>query len=365
MNLSELKFDNQLDREFASTLRNRVNEYFTKSGIEKTGNSKLHVQAFLSISIYVLSFLVLIASGITNPWVLMGLWVLMGFGKAVIGTGIMHDAIHGSFSGSNQVNKTMGLSMNLIGGNSWVWKMQHNVLHHTYTNLNEIDDDIDIPVLLRMSPHQPKYPWHRYQHIYVWLLYAFATIFWVTSKDFVQLNKYRDRGLLKEKDEYGMRLMNIVLWKLVYYAYSLVLPILVMPVSWVFVLIGWVVMHLVAGIVLSLIFQPAHVFPDSEFLDHVNPKLKNSYTVHQFMTTTNFQLKNRILDWMAGGLNYQIEHHLFPNICHVHYEKISPIVASTAQEYKIPYYNEKSIWKALQRHGAMLKKLGTEELVAA
>ncbi len=361
MTFLRYKYNNEIDKEFTTTVRLRVNEFFTKHNLSKNANSYMVWKSVAMCLIYFLPLIAMLTGLITNVWVLFFLWGIMGIGTAGIGTGIMHDAIHGSYSNSKNVNKFLSLSMNIIGGNAYVWHMQHDVLHHTYPNIDDADDDIDIPFVLRMSPHQKQRWFHRYQHVYVWILYAFATMYWVTSKDFVQLNKYRRRGLLKDDKEYVNRLINIIKWKIIYYAYLLVLPIILIPVSAGMIVLMFITMHLIAGVLLSIIFQPAHVFLGSSFIQQDFAKIDKSWASYQLETTTNFKLKG-FFRWMAGGLNYQIEHHLFPNICHVHYHRISKIVEDTAKEHNLPYHRQGSLVKALSLHGKMLRTLGNESV---
>ncbi len=357
MSFKKYKYSKDLDTAFASTVKGRVNDFFQSNGLSKNADTTMIVKALIMCLLFFGPLALMYTGLVTNYWILYGLWIIMGVGKAGIGTGIMHDAIHGAFSKSAKTNKLLSNSMNLIGGNAYVWFIQHNVLHHTYPNIDEADDDIDIPFVLRMSPHQPRYWFHKYQHIYVWVLYSFATIFWVTTKDFVQLNKYWDRGLVKNRKEYWKHVLNIVVWKIVYYVYLLVLPLILIPIPALHVISMFIVMHLVAGILLSIIFQPAHVFEGSNFLKVEDIRIDKSWIGYQLETTTNFGLKG-FLKWMAGGLNYQIEHHLFPTICHSHYPKIAHIVKNTAEEFNLPYHFQKDIWGALHMHSSILQHLG-------
>lgn len=360
-NIKNLKFDAADHATFAGELRKRVNQYFADNQISKFGTGALHIKTIIAFSLYLIPYFLMISGVITHVWLMYGLWTVMGIATATIGTCIMHDSIHGSYSKTPWINTVLGQSMNLIGGNAYVWKMQHNVLHHTFTNVNHVDDDIDIPVLMKMSPHQKQYSFHRFQHIYVWFLYSLATLFWVTTKDFVQLNKYKQRGMMKDNKEYLIRLFNIIFWKIIYYAYLLAIPLIFIPASNLQIIGMFVTMHLVAGILLSIIFQPAHVFPDTTFTDEKVTQFPHNYVVHQFLTTTNFTLRDPFFSNIAGGLNYQIEHHLFPTVSHVHYKAISPIVKQTAEEFGIPYYCENNLTDALISHGNMLKKMGNME----
>lgn len=278
---------------------------------------------------------------------------------AGIGMGVMHDAIHGSYSKNTTLNKILGYSMNLVGANATVWRLQHNVLHHTYTNIQESDDDINMPFFLRFSPHKKKYKIHRFQFIYVWFFYSISTIAWITMKDFVRLFRYKNMGLFNSKKEFQNDLIELIIWKLTYYTYALILPAIFLPFSFGIILLAFLSMHIVTGLLISCVFQVAHIMPGMEYpQSNQKGEIENNWVVHQLLTTTNFSPNSRVFSWLIGGLNYQIEHHLFPNICHVHYPQISPIVKETALKYGIPY-NEKSTFAgAIHDHVKMLKSLG-------
>ena len=291
--------------------------------------------------------------------ILLLMYILAGFGMAGIGMGVMHDAIHGSYSRNQRLNKLVGLSLNLIGANDDVWRLQHNVLHHTYTNVKDGDDDINPPFFLRFSPHAPRYGIHRYQHWYTWIFYGLSTLSWVTTKDFIRLNRYWNMGLMKDRATYRRYLAKMVAWKVVYYTYILILPILFSSFGAGWILLAFAAMHFVTGMSMSVVFQTAHVMPSTEFHEAGdNGVLAHDRLVHQMATTCNFAPGNKLLTWCIGGLNYQVEHHLFPNICHVHYRHLSPIVKATAEEYGIPYLYKKTFTGALADHYQMLRTLG-------
>jgi linoleoyl-CoA desaturase len=288
-------------------------------------------------------------------------WLGMGFAMAGIGLCIMHDSVHGSYSKNKTLNKILGLSMNIIGANAYVWKVQHNVLHHSYTNIAHGDDDIVTPPILRFSPHQKRLGIHKFQHIYVWFFYSLSTIFWVTTKDFAQLKSYWVRGLIKDRKEFNLQLFNILLWKVIYYAYIMVIPLMLVDIHWGYMVGMFIGMHMIAGLALALIFQPAHVISTAEFVNQESDEIQQNWAVHQLLTTTNFAQNNKVFTWLVGGLNYQVEHHLFPNICHIHFHNISPIVQETAKEFGIPYFTKKTYWAALKDHVKTLKRLGHED----
>jgi linoleoyl-CoA desaturase len=317
------------------------------------------VKTFIMLSLFFIPLIVLASGMVTAVWMLFLLYILSGLGMAGIGMGVMHDAIHGSYSKNNKINTLLGYSFNLIGGNAVVWKIQHNVLHHTYTNIEHADDDLNAPFFLRFSPHAKHYWVHQFQHIYIWFFYGISTISWITSKDFVRLKRYKNMGLLTEKQDYNKELAKLIAWKIFYYSYALVLPMIMVPFSWGLILLAFVCMHFVTGTLVSVVFQIAHIMPDTKFpLPDKEGLINDNWYGHQLATTSNFSPKSSFLFWLIGGLNYQVEHHLLPDVCHVHYKKLTKIVAETAREFGMPYHVKKSMFQAIVAHTKMLRSLG-------
>lgn len=281
---------------------------------------------------------------------------------AGIGMGIMHDAIHGSYSKNKFLTLIMSNTINLVGSNKEMWRIQHNVLHHSYTNIEHHDEDIDVPFFLRFSPNSKKNKLHKYQHWYAWMFYGLVTITWITSKDFVNLNKFNKMGLIKDKRTYVKNLMDIIIWKFIYFALVLILPMIFSSASFWTIFFAFLIMQFVTGICISFVFQMAHVMPNSEFpLPDTNGKMENDRATHQLLTTCNFSQNNGFLFWALGGLTNQIEHHLFPNISHVHYRAIAPIVKKTAIEFGLPYNSNGNLFNSIREHFKMLKSLGSME----
>ena len=348
---------------FYDTLKKNIEVYFKENKINKHGNYKMVVKTFVIVSMYLIPYGVMV-SGVASSSLLayFGLWFLMGLGMVGIGCGVMHDSNHGSYSNNKLLNGMLARIATLVGGYHVTWRLQHNILHHTYTNIEGLDDDIEAGGMLRFSPHSKKYAFHKYQHLYAWVLYGLLTLQWATIKDFKQVYDYHNRGLLrKEKKSLPLTMFQLSLYKLAYYAYVLVLPMIFSGVAWYYVLIGFVIMHFVAGLLLSCIFQLAHVMEECEFPEpDSDRKMKNNWAVHQLLNTANFSPKSKIMAYFVGGLNRQIEHHLFPQICHVHYKDIAPIVKKTAQQYNLPYFEKKTFLVALVDHAKMLKKMGQQ-----
>jgi linoleoyl-CoA desaturase len=222
-----------------------------------------------------------------------------------------------------------------------------------------MDEDISSKPALRLSPHEKRNFSHRFQWLHAFILYGLTTLFWVTAKDFIQFARYKNNNVSNASDgENRLILFKIVILKVVYFLVFLLVPVLLFSISFTQVLMGFLLMHFIAGVVLTVIFQLAHSL---EGTNHPLPKngvLENDWAIHQMNTTMNFSPDNRLLSWYVGGLNYQVEHHLFPRISHVHYPALSRIVRSTASEYHIPYLQHQTFRKAITAHIYFLKKLG-------
>ena len=355
------RFSKDSDAEFESVLKFRVNEYFRVNNVSKHGNGHLFLKTGVMFLLFLLPFIILLSGLATHVLLYFGMWALMGIGTAGLGLNVMHDAIHGAYSKNKHVNKLMGMVLNLIGGHTEIWRLQHNVLHHTFTNIDGGDEDIFVTPILRFSPNQKLMGIHRFQHIYAWVLYGMMTMSKLVN-DVLRAFRYRKMGLIKSKEEFSKVLTDMFIWKAGYLILMVLLPLVLLTTPWWWVPIGFFMMHFITGFLLSIVFQSAHVMPECEFpLPDQEGHMDNNFVVHQLSTTTNFATGNKVLSWLIGGLNFQVEHHLFPTICHVHYRKISKIVAATAREFDIQYNSQKTFLLALVNHGRMLASLGKME----
>jgi linoleoyl-CoA desaturase len=359
MNTSQLKFSSTLP-EFFPTVTKRVNEYFKTHKISRFSNSEMIVKTVFMFSIYLIPYFFMISGLYSSYAIFLGLCAVMGFGTAGIGLSIMHDANHGAYSTKTWKNQLLGYSLNLVGGHSFNWKVQHNVLHHTYTNIHDADEDISPRGVLRMCPQSDWKPIHKYQHFYAWFLYGMLTFVWIIFKDFVRLIKYQKDGMVKKQKASIIReWVILILTKIIYIGYVFVVPLYLTSFSFAQIFLGFFVMHYIAGFILAIIFQPAHVIEGTEYpKPDLTGNMENSWAVHQMHTTTNFGHREKLFSWYVGGLNYQVEHHLFPTICHVHYRKIASIVKKTAEEFGLPYKSKDTFMQALRAHGRLLKELG-------
>jgi linoleoyl-CoA desaturase len=356
--MNNIIFKSQADseKEFVHKLRKNVSDYFKTNHISNKGNAAMFFKTIVLTAMYVLPFVFILI--IPMPlWVAAVLCVVMGIGIAGVGMGVMHDACHGAYSKRHWVNQMLGGTLYLLGSNVLNWKIQHNVLHHTYTNISGMDEDINEKGPIRLALKTPLKKYHRYQFIYVFLFYGMMTIVKLVN-DFPNLFKYSKKGLVRQQHgELRSEFIKMVIRKLIYIVVIFGLPLWLTDLTWYQVLIGFVIMHWVAGMILSFVFQLAHVVEGAEQPFEEDEHYAN-WHVHQLKTTSDFARNNKVLGWYIGGLNFQIEHHLFPHICHIHYSKIAAIVQSTAQQYGIPYNLKPSFTSALSSHISMLKQLG-------
>ena len=341
---------------FHLDLKKRIQDYFATTGKATTGGTKLFFKGSFLLAIFAALFIHLI--WFTPPaFIAVVECVLLGGVIASIGFNVMHDGAHGSFSKYKWVNQLAAFSLNILGGNSFMWNMKHNIIHHAYTNIDGVDDDIDIQPWMRMSDTQKKYRLHKYQHLYFWFLYSLFYIFWVFLLDYQKYFKGKIGGMPLKK----MKLTDhVVFWasKLVHYFLFMVLPILVL--GWIPWLVGFLVLGLVAGFVLSIVFQLAHTVEHTEFpsaLSSTN-KMPDEWAIHQIKTTANFATRSRLVSWLVGGLNFQIEHHLFPKISHIHYPEISRIIRQLCNEYGVTYIEYPYLLQAVVSHVSYLRKMG-------
>ena len=342
----------------------KVAAYFEEHHISHYANTEMWVKTGIMLLLYFVPY-VLIVTGFAagSLWLFFGLWLLMAAGMSGIGTAVMHDANHGTYSPDKKINNFISHILEVIGGYTVTWRIQHNILHHTYTNVAGLDEDMDSIALLRFSPRQQRYWFHRYQYLYAWFFYMIMTLYWMTAKDYLQVIHYKQHDLLiRQKVSLQQAIFRITLYKLFYYAYMLVLPILFSRRPWYEVLAGFLLMHFAAGLFLSCVFQPSHIMEASAFALPVQTEgrkqMEDSWAIHEVVNTTDYAPNNRLLSWFIGGLNYQIEHHLFTGVCHVHYRRLAPILQSVTAEFGLPYHVQPTFRRALLEHARMLKKLG-------
>jgi linoleoyl-CoA desaturase len=360
MQEKKLRFVDKNRNLFFPTVKSRVDEYFRSNNLSKHANGAMIFKSIFFVGGFI-GLYALILSGQFHPLFQLMLAILLGAFAAFIGFNVCHDAIHGAYSANQNVNRALSYLFNLIGANFFVWQATHNVIHHTYTNVKGHDEDIEIaPGLLRVHKDD-KINWiQRFQHIYAFPLYGLASLAWVFRKDYVKIFSPNLHSVQKPTRRVYFELF---FFKAVYYFLFIVLPLMVIEnITWWQFIIGFVMMHISEGLVLGLVFQLAHVVEDTTFPEpDDNNQIEASWAVHQMETTANFSRKSKIATFLCGGLNMQVEHHLFPRICHIHYPALSEIVRKTALEFDVAYNENPTFLDALKSHYRLLRRLGIEE----
>lgn len=359
--MAKVTFNNK-NAVFFQALKADVEQYFKEKGIRKTGNRQLYAKAGVLIPTAIALYIWLLSGHYPAA---AGILISLALGMALsaIGFNVMHDACHGSYSQRKWVNDLLSLTLNALGGNAFIWKQKHNVIHHSYTNVDGVDDDIAKSPVIRQCQTQAWKPAHRLQHIYLWGVYALSSFLWIFVIDIV---KYATKRIYTT----GLQKMDtrehIIFWlsKVLYLAFYIAIPVYF--VGWGAWAIGFLCMHVALGLCLSVVFQLAHVVEETtfEFSGTDNVHIENEWAIHQVKTTANFAPRSKPISWLVGGLNFQVEHHLFPRISHIHYPALSEIVARNCREHGIRYNSLPTMGAAIRSHYRFMKWLGRKPELA-
>lgn len=359
--LAKVGFTQRNDSGFTVTVKKRVDEYFCAKHLSKHANflmvSKSIFYFFGIISIYAM-----LISGAFNQWTMLGMMMLYGLFLAGIGFNVGHDAIHGSYSHNPRINQLMSFGFEFIGASAYTWRIRHNLMHHSYTNVVGADGDLETMPLLRFSVKPGRKWFHRYQHWYAPILYCFSSLVWVFKKDYKHILEERREQRLGRKPPVSAY-VTLVGFKFLHYSLFLLLPALLLPFPLWKILLGFVAMHFVAGFTLAIVFQLGHLVEGPEFFVYpATGVVEDSWAEHQMKTSANFG-SSFLTNWCCGGLNYQIEHHLFPQVCHVHYPAVAAIVRPTAAEFGLPYHDQVTFFEGVRSHFRLLKYFGRTDPV--
>jgi len=344
------------DNSFQVELRRRVEDYFRRTGRRQRDCPQMYLKTAIILAVFVGLYL-LLAFVAGTWWQALPLAILLGLSMAAIGFNIEHDGGHQSYSNYAWVNRLMAMTMDLIGASSYVWRWKHVVIHHTYVNITGHDADIDLGLLGRLTPHQKQFRFHRWQHVYLWPLYGVNVIKWHLYDDFrdVILGRIGSHRMPRPK---RWELVSFVCAKALFLTMAFAVPLLVHRIWVVFLFYGATV--LVAGVVVSVVFQLAHCVEEAEFplVRETSSSVENAWAIHQVETTVDFARRSSVESWLLGGLNFQIEHHLFPRVCHVNYPAISKVVEQTCREFGVKYREHISFRAGLVSHFRWLRRMG-------
>jgi linoleoyl-CoA desaturase len=344
------------DDAFHRLIKARIDRYFRRTGLSPRDSRQMYLKSAIILTWFAASYILLVFVA-ANWWSAGLLAVSMGLAMSAVGFNIMHDGGHKAYSDRGWLNRLAAMTVDMIGGSSFLWDHKHNTIHHTYPNIDGHDDDIDVGFLGRLAPSQKRLPFHRYQHIYLWPLYGLLAIKWHLVDDFVMLIRGKI-GVHKFTRPRGWDLAWFVGGKLLFATLAFILPMLFHP--WWAVLLLYGVTAVVLGIVMSVVFQLAHVVEDAHFPvpEPVTGKIHSHWAVHQIYTTVDFARDNPFLTWFLGGLNFQIEHHLFPRVSHVHYPKLSRLVKNVCAKFDLPYNEHPTFFAGVANHYRWLRQMG-------
>jgi len=354
VNVEKLKFGKADD--FQAELKRRVDGYFESTGQPQRDCPQMYLKTAIILSVHAASYVLLVFFAATW-WQALLLAILLGLTTAEIGFNIQHDGSHRAYSNHAWINKLMAMTLDLIGGSSYIWHWKHDIFHHTYVNITGHDADIDIGIFGRLSPHQKRYSFHRWQHFYLWPLYGFLAIKWLLFDDFSDVIRGRIGGHQIPRPR-GWEWVVFFGGKTVFFTLAFAIPLLLHPV--LTVAFFYAVVAVVTGIALSMVFQVVHVVEQAGF-PLPRPEtgcMENTWAVHQVETTVDYARNSRMVMWLVGALNFQIEHHLFPRVCHINYPDISTLVESTCLEYGVRYFEHKSFRSGLASHFRWLRRMG-------
>jgi len=355
----QYRFEQRVDASsFTQALERKVDLYFRERGISKYGNVHFFIKIMVGFALWFATLMWLLSDSLTAFGVI-GVYVLHGYAQLYLGLNIAHDANHKAISPSHWINRVLGYTFDLVGLSSYMWRLMHNDSHHYFVNIRNADSALGYGNIFRISPHDKREPFHRYQHLYAPFLYCLATLDWVFAKDYRCL-RYPRFGNHKIKRHASKDLAFLFASKAFYYTYTLVLPLSMLSVPWYVVIAGFLIMHFFLGFTLALTFQPNHFteassFPEPDKDGHID----NHYIRHVFENTSDYARGNPLACWFLGGLNLHAVHHMFPSVCHVHYPALTEILKSTAEEHGYAYPENVNVLRAFFVHLKWLKLLGS------
>ncbi len=334
-----------------------MDHYFASKNLDFTGNFSLHFKGVLQVTTAIGLYITLVFFRF-DAFLSIILCSLLGINLSVIGFNIMHEGGHQSFSRYKWVNNLSAYCLNVMGGNAMFWKIKHNINHHTYTNIEGMDHDIEVEPFMRLHQSQPRYWMHRFQHIYWVILYGGTYLSWIFIDDFV---KYFTGNVATGTENKKWKAKeHLIFWgtKITYLFLYIGLPIAYAGL-WP-ALIGFGIMTFSCGLCIGIVFQMAHVVEHTAFPEpHADSnKIEQEWAIHQVQTTANFGTGSKVLSWFLGGLNFQVEHHLFPKISHVHYPAINKLVKETCEEFNVTYLEYPTLLKAFYSHLLYIKRMG-------
>lgn len=294
---------------------------------------------------------------VVDAWWQAGLAAIsLGLAIAGIGFNVQHDGGHHAASSRRGLNRLAAFALDLVGGSSWVWHWKHNVFHHTHPNLVGLDVDIDIQPFVRLAPQQRLRPWHRYQHLYTWFLYALLAIKWHFVDDFRDVATGYI-GTQRFPRPRGFELVAFVGGKLFFFTWAFVVPMLLHS-PWK-VLLGYLVASVTVSLCLAITFQAAHCVEEADFPISAS-SAGDDWAQHQLRTSVDFGPQQSVWTTVLGGLNFQTIHHLFPKLSHPELASIAPVVHLVCARHGLEYRVLPGFGAAIASHFRWLRRMGAQ-----
>ena len=351
---TKLAFDN--GGAFIQDTRREVEQYLSRGRTRLRGAIQLYAKAPIALALTAVSWSALM---FLQPGIVLASLCLLGLvlGSMLTAFCVQHDANHGSYFRKRRWNHLVGWSADaFLGFSSYAWRVKHNVAHHTYTNVDGFDDDATQVPLLRFAPSQPVRPWYRFQQYYIWPMYMLMGLRWQIAGDLAAFRRGRV-GESALRPPRGWTLAGVVVGKAIFLTWALVIPMLVYP--WWGVVAAYLGFTMITSLIMATTFQLAHCVQEASFAspDELRDE-RRVWAVHEVETTVDFCPRNPVLTWMLGGLNFQIEHHLFPKVPHTHYPKIAEIVRRNCDLHGVRYSFHPSLGGALRSHFLHLRAMG-------
>ena len=346
---------------FPKVLRRRLDDFFSSGNISPKADRAMWVKIAVGLAVLAGSWIALYAFK-PNSWKFVGLYLVNAIAQTFLLLNIAHDSNHNAISSVRSVNKALNYVFDVCGISSYMWRILHHRGHHSCINLHGEDDALTGRNILRFTPHEPRAPLQRFQHIYALFLYALFSLDYVFLRDF-ECFFFPTHDYLKNTKHPMREYVILFAGKAFYLTYMLVLPVVVLRKSPLLVGLTFVLAHLIIGLSVALVFQTTHSV-DSTYFPLSRDEFDNGI-YHIFATTADYATTGPLVGWLAGGLNYHIVHHLCPFVCHTHYAPLTRIVKETAEEYGISYRQHPTMRRAIKHHLLLLKQLGNQDQLSS
>ncbi|MEO1259949.1 MAG: acyl-CoA desaturase [Bacteroidota bacterium] len=348
------------DQLFFKTLKKRVNEYFQKNNIKKTANKKAKIKAIILIAAYFLTYVGIFYSAQFHRLIMA--YMSIGALTIFVALNIAHDAAHATFSSRKKINKLLVNVFDLLGASGYIWQLKHVHSHHPHVNIPNMDSDIKQSKLVRIFPNAPFHWFHRYQYLYMPVLYLLYTLVWLLYRDFRDFFKNDISGKPDHKHS-TFQSIQFFTGKILFFSRMLIIPWAVLQFSFLQICAAFLLMHFTASFTVALALVSTHVGEHSTYPQpNAKGQMPDSWVRHQLITTSDFATENKWVTHLFGGFNHHVAHHLFPNICHIHYPSLTKILKSTCREFNMPYAANASLGAAILSHLKFLKIRSRQEL---